>query len=218
MTKRERIRILKAFLDKEFPETHCFLHHNKEYELLIAVLLSAQARDEVVNSVTPVLFSKYPSLEELMNARYEDVLKIIKPVGLGPAKARNIISLATDLVTKFNGEVPTSREDLTSLSGVGEKTASVVRGELFNKKQIPCDTHVKRVAYRLKLASKTDDPSKIEAMFLKNFEGDDHINFHRQMILFGRNICIANNKRRCEVCPLDCRERLREYESKNDNE
>ena len=212
MNKKERIRELKTYLDTLFPETHCFLHHNKDYELLIAVLLSAQARDEVVNSVTPVLFNKYQSLEELMNAKYEDVLKIIKPVGLGPSKARNIISLARDLVTKYDGKVPTSREDLTSLSGVGEKTASVVRGELFNMKQIPCDTHVKRVAYRLKLASKTDDPSKIEQMFLKNYEGDNHIHFHRQMILFGRNVCIANNKRRCEICPLDCRERLREYE------
>ncbi len=213
MNKKEIISSLKSFLDTKYQNTSCFLHHNNEFQLLVAVVLSAQAKDEVVNKVTAVLFDKYKTIEELAYAKFTDVLKIIKIVGLGPSKAKNIIELSNQLITKYNSTVPHSREELVSLSGVGNKTASVIMAELFSSPCIPVDTHIKRVAYRIYLTKKDEDPYKIELLLEKNYTGNDHINFHRQIILFGRNICLSSSLRHCEECPLKCRERLKKFQN-----
>lgn len=210
MTKKQKIAELKSFLDKLYPKTECFLHSDTEYGFLIAVILSAQAQDRIVNSVTPLLFKRYKSLVELSTATKEDVLNIIRPVGLGPTKAANIVLLAQTLVKKYNSSVPHDMESLESLPGVGHKTASVFLGEKLNAHVIPVDTHVMRVCQRLSIVSNKDTPKKIQNILEKNFIGEDHMNFHRQIISFGRNICIAGEKRKCQLCSLSCKNRKKD--------
>lgn len=149
MTKIERIF---DFLDQRFPNAHCELNYSKDYELLIAVVLSAQATDKSVNLVTKNLFSSYPTLLSLANAKVEDIEKIIHSVGLSRTKSKNVVLLANELVDRFDGKVPSDRKDLMSLPGVGRKTANVVRIEYFKIPEIPVDTHVERVSKRLGLA------------------------------------------------------------------
>ena len=186
MTNKEKLYNLKEYLDTLYPNTKCFLNHQNDYQLLFAVIMSAQSQDRVVNSVTPTLFTKYPSLESLANADLNSVIDIIKIVGLAPTKAKNIIKSAQILIERFNGIVPKDREDLMSLPGVGYKTASVVRGELFNLNEFPVDTHVNRVMLRLNIASKNDSPKDLEQKLVKLYSGDNMIHFHRQVITFGR--------------------------------
>ena len=143
MKKSEEIA---RYFDELYPNAKCELTYNSDYGFLIAVMLSAQCTDNKVNKVTPILFSKYKSLEELDKASLSDLEEIIKPLGLYKNKAANIKSITHDLLTKFNGSVPKDKKDLMSLSGVGNKTANVVRIELFKEKEFPVDTHVKRVA------------------------------------------------------------------------
>lgn len=202
MTNKEKLYSLKEYLDKLYPNTKCFLNHQNDYQLLFAVIMSAQSQDKVVNIVTPVLFNKYQSLEALANANLNDVIEIIKIVGLAPTKAKNIISSAKILIDTFGGVVPKNREDLMSLPGVGYKTASVVRGELFNLNEFPVDTHVNRVMLRLQIANKKDTPKDLEQKLVKLYTGDNMIHFHRQVITFGREICIAGQKCHCDKCML----------------
>ena len=201
MQSKDKLMLIKEKLDILFPSTSCFLNHSNDFELLVAVVLSAQAKDEVVNKVTKDLFSRYKTVEELAEADYNEVYNLIKLVGLGNTKAKNIIELAKIIHTKYLDNVPSSREELTALPGVGNKTASVVRGELFSLPQIPVDTHVNRVMLRLGIAKKSDTPTSLESKLLKLYKGKDHINFHRQVILFGRNYCKAKSPL-CESCPL----------------
>jgi len=208
MTKKDRVLRLSQYLNELYPETECFLDSKSDYQFLIAVLLSAQATDRSVNSVTPILFGVYKDLISLSKAKVSDVYQIIKPVGLGASKAKNIVNLANKLIADFSGVVPETREQLVTLPGVGNKTAAVFLAEKKHGKFIPVDTHIKRICKRLGIATAKDTPDKIEATLEKLYEGDDHINFHRQIILFGRNICAANNKRKCEVCTLEfCKDR-----------
>ena len=153
-------------------------------------MLSAQCTDNKVNKVTPILFSKYKSLEELDKASLSDLEEIIKPLGLYKNKAANIKSITHDLLTKFNGSVPKDKKDLMSLSGVGNKTANVVRIELFKEKEFPVDTHVKRVANRLGL-SNSEDVNVIEKDLRNTFSDDLYIKLHHQFIFFGRYKCKA---------------------------
>ena len=202
MTNKEKLYNLKEYLDTLYPNTKCFLNHQNDYQLLFAVIMSAQSQDRVVNSVTPTLFTKYPSLESLANADLNSVIDIIKIVGLAPTKAKNIIKSAQILIERFNGIVPKDREDLMSLPGVGYKTASVVRGELFNLNEFPVDTHVNRVMLRLNIASKNDSPKDLKQKLVKLYSGDNMIHFHRQVITFGREICIAGKNCHCDKCQL----------------
>lgn len=209
MTKDQKEKELVEFLSALYPQTEVFLHSTSEWTFLIAVILSAQAQDKVVNQVTPVLFRKYPDLKSLSEAGYDDVLSIIARVGLGPSKAKNIIALARILINDYKGQVPHDREELIKLPGVGWKTAGVFLGEIDGASVIPVDTHIKRISVRLGLANGKDEPDKIEKILEKHFPGKDMMNFHRQMILFGRNICLASEKRRCDTCPLEfCNKRL----------
>ena len=199
MTKRTK-EILER-LDKEYgTEYICYLNHENPWQLLIAVILSAQCTDARVNIVTADLFKKYDSLEKFANADLEELEQDIKPTGFYHNKAKNIIACAKRLVYEFGGEVPSSLEDLTSLAGVGRKTANVIRGNIYNEPSIVVDTHVKRISRRLGFTKETD-PEKIEYELMKVLPKDHWILYNIQIISFGRNICFARSPK-CENCFL----------------
>ena len=188
-------------LDKLFPDAHCELVHHSNFELLIAVVLSAQTTDERVNSVTPVLFRKYPDARKLSKAKLSDVEKIIKPIGLYHNKAINIIKIAEKLVSGFDGEVPEKREELESLPGVGRKSANVVLNNCFEVPAFAVDTHVSRVSKRLGIADEYDDVGEIERKLMRFFPEDKWGKLHHQFIFFGRYKCKAKNPD-CSDCPF----------------
>jgi len=188
-------------LDKEYgTEYICYLNHENPWQLLIAVILSAQCTDARVNIVTKDLFKKYDSLEKFANANLEELEQDIKPTGFYHNKAKNIIACAKRLVYEFGGEVPSSLEDLTSLAGVGRKTANVIRGNIYNEPSIVVDTHVKRISRRLGFTKETD-PEKIEYELMKVLPKEHWILYNIQIISFGRNICFARSPK-CESCFL----------------
>lgn len=189
------------YLNEILPNVGCELNYHKDYELLIAVVLSAQTTDKSVNQVTPILFSKYQSLEELANADIKDVEEIIKSIGLYKAKAKNIVNLAKELVNKYDSKVPGDKDVLVTLPGVGNKTAGVTRLELFNADELPVDTHVARIAKRLKFVSKNDEPLIIEKKLKKAFPQEYWGKLHHQFIHFGRYYCTAKNPK-CENCKI----------------
>jgi len=192
-------------LDSLYPDAKCELVHHDNFELLIAVVLSAQTTDERVNSVTPILFEKYPDARTLMNAKLKDVENIIRPIGLYHNKAINIIKLSKELSDHFDGEVPDDREALESLPGVGRKTANVVLNNCFDYPAFAVDTHVSRVSKRLGIAEEGDDPLKIEKKLMDYFPKKSWGKLHHQFIFFGRYKCKAI-KPDCNDCPFrkDC--------------
>lgn len=195
------------YLDELIPEPKCELNYNKDYEFLIAVMLSAQTTDKRVNMVTSVLFNKYPTLESLANANIEDIKNIIKSLGY-TKKAFNTIEISRILLEKSDGIVPNDRAFLESLPGVGRKTANVVLGELFHEQVIAVDTHVSRVAIRLGFAKKNDDVYTIEKKLVKKIPKDKRFKLHHQFLLFGRYYCKAI-KPECDNCKLKdiCKEK-----------
>lgn len=190
------------YLEKLIPNAVCELNYSKDYELLIAVMLSAQTTDKRVNMVTSVLFEKYPSLEALKEADINDIIDIIKPIGTFKKKASNIKSIANDLLEKANGTVPNDRVFLESLSGVGRKTTNVVLSNLYNEPCIAVDTHVFRVSKRLGLAKESDDVLKIEKKLTKKIPKDKLTQMHHRLVLFGRYYCKAINPE-CNDCKLN---------------
>lgn len=187
-------------LDILFPDARCELNYNKDYELLIATILSAQSTDKRVNSVTSILFSKY-DIFSLKNANLKDIEKIIYPVGTYRRKAEYIQIVAKELVKKYNGIVPNDRVFLESLPGVGRKTCNVVLSNIYNVPAIAVDTHVKRVAKRLQITDK-EDVLKIENDLMKFFPKNKWSRVHHQLVLFGRYICKSQNPD-CKNCPFD---------------
>lgn len=190
------------FLNELFPNPKCELEYHKDYELLIAVMLSAQTTDKRVNSVTRVLFKKYDCLEKLKNSNIEDIENIIKPIGTFRKKAQNIITISS-LLLEVGGIVPNDRRFLENLPGVGRKTTNVVLSNLYSEQCIAVDTHVSRVSKRLGFAYKNDDVLKIEKKLTKKFKDFDLSRLHHQMVLFGRYYCKAI-KPSCENCKLKC--------------
>ena len=193
--------IITYYLDELIPNPKCELNYNKDYELLIAVMLSAQTTDKRVNMVTSILFDKYPSLEELDKAEINDIINIIKPIGTFNKKAYNIKSIVNRLINDTNGIVINDRAYLESLDGVGRKTTNVVLSELFDEPYIAVDTHVSRVSKRLGIAKESDDVLKIEKKLYKFFKGYSMHRLHHQLVLFGRYYCKAINPS-CETCKL----------------
>lgn len=193
-------RILEYF-DTLIPDPHCELIYHKDYELLIAVMLSAQTTDKRVNSVTEILFKKYPNLKALEEAKIEDIMEIIKPIGTFKKKALNVHLIAKELNEKANGIVPNDRTFLESLPGVGRKTTNVVLYELYKVPVIAVDTHVSRVSKRLGFAKKNDDVLTIEKKLNRKIPKDRLGRTHHQFILFGRYYCKALAPL-CENCGL----------------
>lgn len=199
---------LLDYLDYLFPNPKCELIYQKDYQLLMAVVLSAQSTDKRVNSVTPIIFSKYPTLEDVKKANLSDLEEIIRPVGSFRKKAAFLKGIATRLVDEFNGVVPIDREVLESFPGVGRKTVNVFLGEFYGVPAIAVDTHVERVSKRLKLAYLNDSVLDVERKLMKKVPKDRWARFHLQMVLFGRYYCKAV-KPLCKDCSLKefCREK-----------
>lgn len=191
-----RTKILN-YLDELFPNAHCELTYNNHFELLIAIVLSAQTTDVKVNSITPILFKKYPTPVDLSIASITDVIDILRPLGLAQNKAKNIIATAKILCDR---EIPKTREELVMLPGVGRKTANVFLAEGLKINAFAVDTHVSRVAYRLGL-TKSEDPLIIERDLTSYFDEKDWIKLHHQFIFFGRYFCKAK-KPNCNECKL----------------
>lgn len=190
-----------AIIADMFPEAKGELEWEQPYQLLIAVILSAQTTDKAVNKVTPFLWAKYPNLEDLASANLTDVELILKSIGLYKTKARNIIKTAQILVDNYNGQVPKTHKELETLPGVGRKTANVVLGEVYAIPGIAVDTHVSRVAKRLNISSQDADVKEIEADLMQKIPKKDWVISHHRLIFFGRYHCLAKNPK-CEVCPL----------------
>ena len=189
------------YLDELYSEPKCELNYNKDYELLIAVMLSAQTTDKRVNEVTKVLFGKYDTLDKLSKADINDLKNIIRSIGSYNKKAIYIKDIATSLSKDKNGIVPNDRKYLESLSGVGRKTTNVVLANLFNTDVIAVDTHVSRVSKRLGIARLNDTPEIVEKKLYKYFKGEDFGRLHHQLVLFGRYHCKAI-KPNCSNCKL----------------
>ena len=199
--KRSSKEYIIENLNRLYPDAHCELNHKDSFELLIAVVLSAQTTDVSVNRVTPALFEKYPDALSLSKASEEDVMRLIHSIGLYKNKSRNIINLAKELVKRFDGEVPSKREELESLPGVGRKTANVVLSNCFDYPAFAVDTHVSRVSKRLMIARKDDDILTIEKKLMKFFPRNCWSRLHHQFIFFGRYKCKAKNPE-CTDCPF----------------
>lgn len=190
-----------AYLDHHYPNVGCELWYQQDYQLLIAVVLSAQTTDQAVNRVTPTLFKVFPTLAALANGRLQQIEKILKSIGLYKTKAKHIKALAQTLISKFHGKVPADKDALTSLPGVGVKTANVVRAEIFKIPEIAVDTHVHRLAYRLGFRKKQDDVTVTERKLRKAIPEHRYISLHHQLIHFGRYACQAK-KPQCASCGL----------------
>lgn len=198
--KKRTAEILKRMDEAYGTEYRCYLNHDNAWQLLIAVILSAQCTDARVNIVTADLFQKYDSLDKFANADIKEMEQDIHSTGFYHNKARNIILCARKLITEFGGEVPSGLEELTSLPGVGRKTANVIRGNIYNEPSIVVDTHVKRISRRLGF-TKEEDPVKIEFDLMKVLPKDHWILYNIQIITLGRTICTARSPK-CSECFL----------------
>ncbi len=196
-----RARLAHERLKLEYPEAICELDHRNAFELLTATILSAQSTDKRVNMVTPALFEKYPTPEDLAQADPEDVEGIIHSTGFFKAKTKSIIGMATALVERYGGEVPGPMKDLVTLPGVGRKTANVVRSEALGLPGLPVDTHVLRLSHRLELTTETD-PVKVEMVLNPMVPMAERGEFSLRLILHGRRVCFAR-KPNCAGCVLN---------------
>lgn len=201
MAAKRTEEILRRLDEVYGTEYICYLNHENPWQLLIAVILSAQCTDARVNIVTKDLFVKYDSLEKFANADLKELENDIRPTGFFHNKAKNIIACAKRLIEVYDGEVPSELEDLLTLAGVGRKTANVIRGNIYNQPSIVVDTHVKRISKRLGF-TKEDDPEKIEYELMRKLPKDHWILYNIQIISFGRNICFARSPK-CEECFLN---------------
>lgn len=199
MTKRTG-EILKRLDEAYGKEYICYLNYETPWQLLIAVMLSAQCTDARVNIVTKDLFVKYPTLEAFANADLKELEQDIHSTGFYHNKAKNIIACTKRLLEEYNGAVPEKLEDLTSLAGVGRKTANVIRGNIYHEPSVVVDTHVKRISKKLGF-TKSEDPEKVEQDLMKVLPKDHWILYNIQIITLGRSICTARNPK-CTECFL----------------
>lgn len=207
MTKKQRYVKIKEILDVEYWDAVCSLVYRKPHELLISTILAAQCTDKRVNQVTVGLYKKYPDIEAFANADYEELCEDIKSTGFFRNKAKNIIACAKKIVSDFGGEVPNDFDTLTSLAGVGRKTAGVVLGDAFNNPHLVIDTHAKRLSKRMGF-TKYDDPYKVELDLARIVPKEDRADFCHQLVFHGRAVC-NSRKPKCEICPVN------EYCAKN---
>ena len=193
--------ILFNYLDSLFPDARCSLNYKKDYELLIAIMLSAQTTDKAVNKATAILFSRYNSLEKLKSAEISDIENIISFLGMYHLKAKNIIQIATILSEKYNSHVPYDEKSLLSLPGVGNKTKNCFLAEWYHLPFLAVDTHVTRISKRLGIVKDNDDVIKIENKLMRYIPKERLIKTNHQLIDFGRLICKAKNPQ-CDKCEL----------------
>ena len=197
MTKKQRALFCVEALKKEYPDAICSLNYKNDFQLLVATRLSAQCTDARVNIVTPALFEKYPTVEAFAEADVADVEEIIRSCGFYRTKAKDIIGMAQKILSDFGGMVPDNIEDLTSLPGVGRKTANLICGDIFGKPAVVADTHLIRISNLLGLVE-TKDPFKVETALRKLLPPEESNDFCHRCVLHGRAVCVARPA--CEKC------------------
>lgn len=203
MTREERYKTVLAYFRKEMPEVTTELDFGSVFQLLVAVVLSAQCTDKRVNLVTPELFRRYPDAKTMAQAVPEDVLEYVSSVSYPNSKAKHLVELSRMLIERFDGEVPGDMNQLLDLPGVGRKTANVIQAVAFGQAAMPVDTHVFRVSHRLGLVSKTDNtPFKVEQTLKKHIPENEVSLAHHWLLLHGRYVC-TSRKPHCEKCALE---------------
>ena len=200
MSLKETAEALVECLEKIYPDALCSLTYKEPYELMIAGRLSAQCTDARVNIVTKELFAAYPTLKSFADADIDDVAEIIRPCGLYKTKARSIVAMCRQIMDNFGGEIPDTIEKLTTLAGIGRKTANLVMGDVFHKPAVVTDTHCIRICGRLGL-TKNKEPAKVEEDLRKILPPERSSDFCHRLVLFGREYCKARGER-CSECPL----------------
>ena len=211
MLRKERYEYVLAYFRQQMPQVTTELEFGSAFQLLVATLLSAQCTDKRINMVTPALFARYPNARSMAAATVDEVYELIRSVSYPNAKAKHLVEMSCQLVERFNGEVPESAADLTSLAGVGRKTANVIRAVWFGKATMAVDTHVYRVSHRMVLVPATaDSPRKVEDYLMANIPEADIPNAHHWLLLHGRYIC-KSAKPLCEQCFFNehCPKRLK---------
>ena len=205
MRKEQKVRAILDILQDRYPDPVCALRYEKDYELMIAVRLSAQCTDARVNMVTPALYAKFPTLEAFANAGYEEVGEAIKSCGFYNTKSKDLVECAKILLEKYGGRVPGTMEELTSLPGIGRKTANLILGDIYHQPAYVCDTHCIRITGRLGLTDGSKDPLSVEKQLRAVLPPEESSDFCHLMVLFGRDRCTAR-KVNCDGCPLraDC--------------
>ena len=201
MTKTNKMNEVLAYMDEILPNVGCELIYHKDYELVIAVMLSAQTTDASVNRVTEILFNRYQDLESLSKAKLSDIEDIIHSIGLYKNKAKNVLGIAQALVNDYGGVVPSDKDGLQKLPGVGNKTAGVIRAEIFKIPDLPVDTHILRISKRLKFTNERADAYETEMALKKLIPEEKWIRSHHQFIRFGRYICTARSPQ-CQNCKI----------------
>ena len=201
MMTMNKYEVIENYLDELIPNPTCELNYFNDYSLLIAIMLSAQTTDKMVNKVTEELFTKYQNLEELANADFKELKDILHPLGNFNKKAFNVKEIARSLINYYEGKVPMDRTLLENLPGVGRKTANVFLSEFVKVPAIAVDTHVQRVAKRLKLVRPKSDVRVIERTLMRNIKKENWSKRHLQLVLFGRYYCKAKNPL-CDECGL----------------
>ena len=200
MTKKQRADEIVRRLWAEYPVAECQLTYSAPHELLIATRLSAQCTDKRVNMVTPALFERYKSVDDFAAADAHDVEKYVKSCGLYKTKAADIVNMCISLRDNFGGRVPNTMEELTSLSGVGRKTANLILGDIFGKPAVVADTHVIRITGLLGLCD-SKDPYKVEIQLKKLLNPEISNDFCHRIVLHGRTVCVARSPK-CDKCCL----------------
>jgi endonuclease III len=201
MTRKERFEACTAYFQKAMPEAETELTFSNTYELLVAVILSAQCTDKRVNMTTPALFRKYPDIPNLAKAEYDDVFELIKSISFPGNKSRHLIGMANMVMDRFDGEIPMTVDELVQLPGVGRKTANVITSVVDKQPNMAVDTHVFRVSARIGLTVNAKNPLQTEMQLIKFIPKDLIYIFHHWLILHGRYVCIARNPK-CGECGL----------------
>ena len=205
MASKAAVKRIIETLKGLYPDALCSLQYEKDYELLFSVRLSAQCTDARVNQVTPALFARFPTLESFAQAEPEEVEPYIRSCGFFHGKARDLVGCARQLIERFDGKVPGTMEELTSLPGVGRKTANLILGDVYHQPAYVCDTHCIRITGRLGLTDGSKDPLQVERPLRAILPPEESSDFCHRMVLFGRDVCTARSPK-CDGCPLraDC--------------
>ena len=201
MTKKERFAFVIDWFEKNMPVAETELNYEDPYELLVAVILSAQCTDKRVNMVTPRLFERFPTVEQMSKAEFDDIEPLIRSISFANNKTRHLMGMSKMLMEKYNGEIPSTVEELVELPGVGRKTANVITSVIFNQPNMAVDTHVFRVSARIGLTTKAKTPLQTEMQLLKYIPTGLVHKAHHWLILHGRYICVARRPK-CEECGL----------------
>lgn len=203
MKREERYKLVMDYFRRQMPEVETELQYGSVFQLLVAVILSAQCTDKRINQVTPALFCRYPDARSMAIAEEFEVLEYIKSVSYPNSKAHHLTEMAKALLERHNGEVPTDMNQLLELPGVGRKTANVIQAVAFGRAAMAVDTHVFRVSHRLGLVTKKDDtPYKVEKVLMKNIPEEDIPKAHHWLLLHGRYVC-TSRKPHCDKCELE---------------